>query len=215
MSSIFKKSAGDIVLFGRQQQIKLAIQQSVVTNRAVFNKDVGQIIGLPAADVQRPKRQERILSILFKDKEKPPWKENNKNPKSVDYKIPNCKKGLTWEQIKRAAPPFTWGEYRATATMSSGRQMAVYGASKEEAIKMVRSLATLSTDTIVKLRTSDDVQVDPDKIKVPTRYYPCYATLMSEPTDVGGLPRQGKKAYKKTRRRLDLYREPDDKSPLG
>lgn len=215
MADIVKKSSQDIILFGRQKDIKLALQQAVVTHRLTWNKDVGQIIGGPAADVQRPKRQERILVVLFKSKERPPWKENGINPKSVDYKVPNCKKGLTYEQIKKAAPPFTWGEHRATATMSSGRQMAVYGHTKDEAVKILKSLATLSTDKITRLTVSDDIQVDPDKIKLPTKYYPCYATLLSEPTDINGMPKQGKKAYKKTRRRLDLYREPEDKSPLG
>jgi hypothetical protein len=209
------KSSQDIVLFGRQKDLKLALLQAVTTQRTIWNKDVGQILGLPAADVQRPRKQERILKIIFKSKPNPPWKENGKNPTVADYTIPNCKKGLTWQQIKKAAQPFTWGEYRATASMSSGRQMAVYGSSKEEATKVVRALATLSVDTIVKLRVSDDVQVEPDKIKLPTRYYPCYATLISEPTDVAGKPKQGDKAYKKTRRRLDLYREPDDKTPLA
>jgi len=214
MSKIVKSSQ-DIVLFGRQKDLKLAILQAITTNRTVWNKDVGQILGLPSADVQRPRKQERILNIIFKSKEKPPWKEDGKNCKSVDYKIPNCKKGLTWQQVKKAARPFMWGEYRATATMSSGRQMAVYGSTKEEAVKVVRALAALSVDTITKLRVSDDVQVDPDKVKLPVKYYPCYATLISEPTDLAGKPKQGDKAYKKTRRRLDLYREPKDKSPLG
>ncbi|WP_414550502.1 hypothetical protein [Anabaena sp. CCY 0017] len=214
MASIVKSSQ-DIVFFGRQKDIKLAILQAMANQRTIWNKDVGQIMGLPVADVQRPRRQERILNIIFKSKEKPPWKVRGENPTAASYHIPNCKKGLTWEQVRRAAAPFTWGEYRATATMSSGRQMAVYGATKEEAVKVVRLLATLSVDKITKLRVSDDVQVDPDKIKLPTRYYPCYATLISEPTDLAGKPRQGKKAYKKTRRRLDLYREPDDKTPLG
>lgn len=214
MSKIVKSSQ-DIVLFGRQKDIKLAILQAVTTQRTVWNKDIGQILGLPVADVQRPRKQERILNIIFKSKEKPPWKTNGKNPTAASYHIPNCKKGLAWEVIKKAAAPFTWGEYRATATMSSGRQMAVYGSSKEEAVKVLRSLASLSVDNIVKVRVSDDVQVEPERVKVPIRLYPCYATLISEPTDIAGKPKQGDKAYRKTRRRLDLYREPKDKSPLG
>jgi hypothetical protein len=93
--------------------------------------------------------------------------------------------------------------------------MAVYGSSQEEAVRMVRSLSMLSTDKITRIRVSEDIQTDPDKVKKPTRYFPCYVTLLSEPTDLAGKPKQGDKAYKKTRRRLDLYREPHDKSPLG
>lgn len=209
------KSSQDIVLFGRQKELKYQILQAVQTYRTIWNKDIGQILGLPVADAQRPKRQDRILNVVFKSKEKPPWKVDGKNPTSVSCHVPYFKRGITWARLKQVFIPFTWGEFRATATMKSGRQMAVYASTKEEGPKLLRLWATISEDEILRIRVSDDVQVEPEKVKKPTKYYPCYCTIISEPTDVDGRPRQGKKAYKKNRRRLDLYREPDDKSPLN
>lgn len=214
MSKIVKSSQ-DIVLFGRQKDLKLSILQAIQTHRTIWNKDVGQILGLPVADAQRPKRQERILNVVYKSKEKPPWKDKGKNPTSVSYNIPYFKRGISWERLKQVFLPFTWGEYRATATMKSGRQMAIYSSTKEEGVKLLRLWATISEDEILRIRVSDDIQVEPEKIKKPTKYYPCYCTVISEPTDLDGKPKQGEKAYKKNRRRLDLYREPEDKTPLN
>lgn len=214
MSKIVKSSQ-DIVLFGRQKEIKYQILQAVSTHRTIWNKDVGQILGLPVADAQRPKRQDRILNIVYKSREKPPWKINGENAKSVSYHVPYFKKGVSWGRLKQVFLPFTWGEYRATATMKSGRQMAVYCSTKEEGVKLLRLWQTISEDEILRIRVSDDIQVEPEKIKNPLRYYPCYATVISEPTDLDGKPRAGKRAYKKNRRRVDLYREPEDKSALN
>ncbi|HEY9804805.1 MAG TPA: hypothetical protein V6D25_31015 [Leptolyngbyaceae cyanobacterium] len=215
MSNLAKRSIQDIVLFGRQQNLKLQIIQAISTHRQIWNKDVGQIVGLPVVDAQRAKPQDRFMKILFKSRPKPPWRVNGEDPKSICYTIPNVKRGLTWEQIKLAAQPFNWGKYRATAFMSSRRQMAVYGATEEEAEKVLKLLATLSADTITNIHVSEDKSTNPQTMKISTRFYPCYATVISEPTDIQGLPRQGKKAYRRERRRLDLYREPLDKSALA
>ncbi|ACC80344.1 hypothetical protein [Nostoc punctiforme] len=209
------KSQGDIVIFGRQRDIKLAILQAISAQRQIWNKDVGQIVGMPTEDLPRAKHMDRKLVVLFKSVEKPPWRINGINPKSVDYSIPDCKQGLTYEQIKEICRAFTWGKFRCTAFLDNARQMAVYAASKEEAEEVMQRLVTLSTAQIIRLSVTEEIKVNVNQIKIATRVYPCYATLVTEPTDILGVPVGGKQAYKRRRRRLDLYRQPTDLSPLG
>ncbi len=214
MSKIVK-SPQDIVLFGRQRDLKLAILQSMANQRIVWNKDVGQIIGLPAADAISAKPQERKLEIIFKETKQPPWKIKGRYSKTIGYTIPEPKKGLTYTQIISVVQPFDWGPWRATAWLSNRRQMAVYGESRQESEKVLKKLATLSVAQIIKLHISEERISDPKFKKLPTRMFPAYATLVSEPTDIQGKPRQGDKGYKRERRRLNLYQEPADKRPLG
>lgn len=209
------RSQQDIVLFGKQKELKLAILQAVATSRIIWNKDVGQIVGMPIEDLPRAKHQDRKLTIQFINYPKPPWRRLRDDPKRATYTIPDVKTGLTWAEIKEVAQPFTWGKFRATALMSNNRQMAVYAESASEAEKVLRSLATLSKAHITKLTTSEEVLVDPRQQKLATRMYPAYATLVTEPTDVQGLPIEGRKAFGRKRRRLSLYTEPKDLSPLG
>lgn len=209
------KSSQDIVLFGRQKELKLAILQSMANQRMIWSKDVGQIVGSPAADAISAKPQERKLIICFKETKDGKTRINGRVSKLISYTVPEPKTGLTYTQIKSVAQPFTWGPWRATAFMSNRRQMAVYGVSKQECEKVLLKLATLSTVVITKLNISEEKISDPKRIKIPTRVFPAYATLVSDPTDIQGKPLQGDKAYKKQRRRLILYRDPVNNLPLG
>ncbi|MDJ0674402.1 MAG: hypothetical protein QNJ36_03200 [Calothrix sp. MO_167.B42] len=214
MSKIVKSSQ-DIVLFGRQKELKLAILQSMANQRIIWSKDVGQIVGLPAADAISAKPQERKLIIAFKETKDGKTRINGRLAKLVAYTIPEPKKALTYTQIKTVTQPFTWGPWRATAFFNNRRQMAVYGVSKQECEKVLLKLATLSTASITKLHISEEKISNPKLKKIPTRVFPAYATLVSEPTDIQGKPLQGDKAYKKQRRRLILYRDPVNNLPLG
>ncbi|MEH1795873.1 MULTISPECIES: hypothetical protein [unclassified Nostoc] len=125
------------------------------------------------------------------------------------------KYATAYEQIKEVCRPFTWGKFRCTAFLDNGRQMAIYAASKEESEEVMGLLITLSTAQIIRMSVTEELKVNANLLKVATRVYPCYATLVTEPTDILGVPVGGKQAYKRRRRRLDLYRQPTDLSPLG
>jgi hypothetical protein len=63
---------------------------------------------------------------------------------------------VTWADLKAFVKPYNWGEWRATANLKSGRQMAIYGANAQEAENTLERLLRLSTDEIVTLTTSQE-----------------------------------------------------------
>lgn len=206
-----------IVLAGPQQIVQSAIEQTIANHRLVHNRDIGQIVGIPAAHFPRARHMSRSLVICFKDKEEPPWRVGAVRSKEVQYSIPDADRGLTWAKIKAAATKFTWGPYRATAVLDNNRQMAVYGVSPAEAEQQLRSLLVLSTASLVSLTVSDEKLRSPAHVKRAKQMFPAYANLVTSPTDVQGRPVSGDRAYRRERRRINLYpaTEPDDLGPLG
>ncbi|MBW4474059.1 MAG: hypothetical protein KME45_27345 [Stenomitos rutilans HA7619-LM2] len=173
------------------QQLALpAIQQTINTQRLLYNRDVGEVIGTPAASMGRANFQLRQLVIVFQTRPEPPWVElTGKRCKRVEVQIPDLKVGVSWEDIKTAANPYDWGRFRATANMNNRRQMAVYGATAQEAETKLRKLALLSTSDILTLSISEE-QERPEKLKKrPTRVYPTYATLINRHNTIDGQGR--------------------------
>lgn len=172
---------------------KLAIpivQQSINTHRLLYNRDVGEIIGQPYGDWLKARPQMRQLTILFYSRPNPPWRgRNGKYCKKANYTIPDVKRGLTWEEIKRAVPPFTWGKFRATANLDNQRQMAVYGATEAEAKKVLLKLAQLSDAKILTLSISEE-EIRPQKLKKePTMMFPAYGTFLARRNTLDGKGR--------------------------
>ena len=206
-----------IVLAGPQQLVQSNVDQVIATHNLVWNRDVGQIVGIPADHYPRSELQTRVLIVCFKDKPTPPFRTDDGPCKQIFYSIPDVKRGLSWAAIKSAARRFTWGSYRATAFLSNRRQMAVYGNSPSEAETQLRSLLQLSTADLVSLSISDEKIRNPAYVKRSTPVYPCYATLVLSPTDFQGRPIGGENARRRERRRIILWtdEEPDDLGPIG
>lgn len=168
-----------IILSGPQSQLQTAIQTTLVQYRFVHNRDVGQIVGMPAEDWYRAKPLRRKLVVVFLAKEQPPFVgPGGKRVKSATYSIPDPKAGLSWTAIKRAAKPYNWGRYRCTANLTNGRQMAVYGASPAEAEDKLRELLALSTCEISTLSVTEEKDRNPKLKKDPVRMYPAYGTAL-------------------------------------
>lgn len=170
-----KDAPDEILTFHNVPQKLLipAIQQSVNTHRILHNKDVGQIVGEPfETNNQRALPQTRKITLIFRESEKPPYKRSGAGKKEITINIPNVKPGLSWKDVKSVCTPYTWGKWCARARLDSRRQMAVYAATKEEAVKKLKEFASLSLDNILTINVSQEEQVPSKLAKNPTRVYP-------------------------------------------
>jgi hypothetical protein len=178
-----------LLLSAGSSDIETSTLETLNTYRLVANRDMGQIIGMPAEDYLTAKPLRRQLTLVYKGKSEPPWKMPNGKPaKQVEITIPDAIVGLTWQKIKLAAKNYTWGKFRATAHLDNGRQMAIYGASKGEAERALKRFATLSTAKILTLNVTEEVEKKNINLrKNPTPIYPAYATLVvRRPTNEEG-----------------------------
>lgn len=176
--------------------------------RLIANRDVGQIVGMPAEDHLSAKPLRRQLVIIFREKKEPPWKmPNGKIAKQFEVTIPDADVGLTWSKIKLAAKPYTWGKFRATAHLDNGRQMAVYGSTKSEAEKTLRRLVLLSTAKILALNVTEEVEKKNISLKKQAKtVYPAYATLLvRRPTTGEGRNFTDGTKLDEDRIRIDLW----------
>jgi len=163
---------------GTEDEVKEQIQQTINDHRKIAAKDVGQIVGMPAEDWYRAKIQRRKLTLVFKELPRPPYYRRERGIKESCYTIPEPKTNLSWERIKRACKPYTWGKYRCTANLNNGRQMAVYGASPEIAEEKLRELLDLSTAEIITLSITEEKDRNPKLRKEATRMYPATGTML-------------------------------------
>lgn len=173
-----------------QKVLMPTVQQTINAHRLIHNRDVGAIVGQPEESFGRATPLLRQLVIVFRDRPRPPWRHaEGKRCREVSYTIPDVKIGLTWREIKQAADSFMWGKWRATAHLNNRRQMAVYGASAEEAKAKLRELMRLSTAQIASLSVTEE-EDRPQKLrKEAARMYPVYATLLARRNSVDGQGR--------------------------
>ncbi|WP_055076515.1 hypothetical protein [Pseudanabaena sp. 'Roaring Creek'] len=208
-----------ILLTGTQKQVKKDVVQNLANYRLIANRDVGQIVGMPADDYVSAKPLRRQLVIVFKEKKEPPWKmPNGKQAKQYEVTIPDVIMGLSWTKLKQVALAYRWGKFRATAHLDNGRQMAVYGASKSEAEKALRRLAELSTAKILTLNVTEEVQKKNIALrKDPKTVYPAFATLLvRKPTTGEGREFIDGTKMNEDRIRIDLWptEQPTGLQPL-
>lgn len=208
-----------IVISGPQTFVQQQTQSVIATHQLIHNRDVGLIVGQPAEDWMKAGVQRRKLTIVFKSKERPPWiVPGGRKAKEITVTVPEVERGLTWQELKTAARKFTWGRYRATANLDNGRQMAIYGATEQEAETKLRELKTLTLANIVTLSVTEEKDRNPNLRKEATEMWPAYATLLirrptTDPT--GRTDLQGN-TYNQETIRIDLWpeSEPPNLPPL-
>ena len=214
-----KKIKGEVItLQANSIDLESEVQQTLIAHRLVANRDLGQLVGMPAEEWYRAKTHKRMLVVIFRGKETPPYRLNGKRVKEITASIPDVKAGLSWAEIKLACKKFTTGKFRATANLDNGRQMAVYGASAKEAEKKLKELMTLSTAKIITLSTSEEVLRNPKLKKEPVLVYPSYATLLVRRPSVeltGKTDLEGN-TWEEEHIRIDLWvdTKPSDFKPL-
>ena len=211
-----RNRAEKIILKGAQTNVIQQVQSALVSHQLIYNRDVGAIVGQPAEDWLRGTFQRRKLTLVFKSKEKPPWRPaaGDERTKEVTITIPQAKRGLTWREIKTAAKHWTWGKFRATANLTEGRQMSTYGATESEAESKLREFITLTSLDILTLSVSQEKDRNPTMRKSPTEMYPAYATLLVRRgnTDPDGTTDLSGNTYREETKRLELW---PDSEPEG
>ncbi|MGL5872848.1 MAG: hypothetical protein ACRC2R_10855 [Xenococcaceae cyanobacterium] len=208
-----------LVIEDDQNSTMQTVRDTLNTYALVHNRDVGQIIGQPYEDWYRAKPQRRFMEIIFKSKEKPPWREGDgKRASEYSFSIPDVKAGLTWNEIKTAAKKYTWGEMRVWADLDNGRQLVINASTKAEGISKIKELATLTTAKILKFSSSSEEDPPPERKKKATMAYPCYANLtIRKPTIVGeGIATIDGQNLKSAKTRIELWHdtEPEDSEPI-
>jgi hypothetical protein len=176
-----------IVLAGSQANVEQTLDLVVANHKLIHNRDIGQIVAQPVDEYIKARPQLRKLCIVFRSRPAPPWvNPDGTRVQSVTYNIPDCKTGLTWQQIKNAASRYQWGKFRATAQLNNQRQMQVYGASEQEARDKLMELVSLSTAEILKLTVAEEKFVAPQLIKRSTMVYPAYAKVLGRRNQLDG-----------------------------
>ena len=172
-------------LVGATNLIKPQIQNVLHQSKLLHNRDVGQIVGMPVEEWRRAKPHMKTVSIVFRDKKEAPWRHpDGSRCREATYSIPDIKPGVGWQAVKRAADAYTWGKFRATANLDNGRQMAVYGATPQDAERKLKDLLTLSTAKITTLSISEEKERNRRLKKDPTKMYPAFVTtLIRRPTN--------------------------------
>jgi hypothetical protein len=203
-------SEENLVLRGPQTLIQQNVQTALVQHQLIHNRDVGQIVGQPAGDWLRAGVQRRTLTIVFKNKQSPPWTlPNNERIKQVTITIPDCKQGLTWNEIKMAARPWIWGRFKATANLDNGRKLKLNAATEGEAEQQIRRFALLQSAEILTLNISEEKDRHISLVKRPEQMYPSYATLLVRRRVSGdsGLTDLEGQSYRNSVIRFDLWPE--------
>lgn len=207
-----------IVITGKEELAKQAITNTMNTFTLVHNRDVGNIVGMTEKEYLKAQPLRRKAHFIFRHRPSPPWKDDEGQIRDFSYAVPDLKAGISWLELKTAARPFLWGEYRATANLDNGRQMAVYGGSPNEAENALLRLLTLSTADIVTLNVAQEKIRHPSLKKHATLIYPAYVHLLVrrpsvDPTDRTDL-NGGTFSQEKQRVLLWPDEEPDDFVPF-
>lgn len=196
-------------LVGATTLLKPQIQNVLHHSKLLHNRDIGQIVGMPVEEWRRAKPHLKTVSVIFRDKKEAPWRHpDGSRCREASYSIPDIKPGVGWQDVKRAADAYTWGKFRATANLDNGRQMAVYGATPQDAERKLRDLLLLSSAKIITLSISEEKERNRRLKKEPTRMYPAFVTtLIRRPTSDPDSGRTiGNQTFSEVHERYQLWK---------
>ncbi|MBD2100268.1 hypothetical protein [Leptolyngbya sp. FACHB-261] len=178
-----------LVLSGPEQLLKPALVQTLTQYQLLENRDVGAIVGAPLVEAVKGAAMARKLLVTFYSVKTPPWKaRDGKELIRATYSIPDVKRSISWEQVKLACGGlngYLWGRFRATAQLSNGRQMQVYGGSETDAEDRLKALlalseATLQTLTIAEEKKEGRRASNTRLYKESIRVYPAFFTVINQ-----------------------------------
>ncbi len=213
------RSAPDerIILSGPEAVLRPTIVNVLATHQMLGNRDVGVLInGAPTDEYVTPGVQERSLHIEFREKIAPPWTmPSGKRARCREITIPDIKRGLTWEEVKRAAKQYTSGQRLVTARLNNGRQVQCYASTENEGIQKIKELLILSTAEILPNGVRDSGYTDPTprRRSLPYIVYPTKAVLVwkKRAADLDGREDIAGNIWTEERIEFDLW--PDDAPP--
>ena len=181
---VFDEEAPDerMTFSGRDNILIPQVAGAISQHRIMRNRDVGYIGALDNEGTWLPEFQRQRLTIVFYSVQKPPFvNPDGTRPVRAEYNVPNPKRELTWDIIKRACGNvngYVWGEYYASGRFDNRRKMVVYGQSEAEAVAQLESLASLSEANLTKITTGrvkeQRTRSGRVRSKRPTRVYPVH-----------------------------------------
>lgn len=206
-----------IVLAGAEEYLKPVIVQTLTDIQLMEEINIGTFVGAPIDEVLRAKPLTISLRIQFYNVQKPPYYKPKGETRLVKpyCSIPDVDPAkLDWAIIKQCcggANGYLFGRFCASAFLDNGRQMAIYGASKDEAEDRLNELVKLSKAKFLKKPTITENREEDSSgtyMKQPTRVYPAFFTIMNQYQIPGapnsGIPINGKR-YARKREKIDLW----------
>jgi hypothetical protein len=185
-----RQSEERLILTGKEEILKPQIVQALASYELVENRDVGMIIGESAIDYAQKIPTALQLRIYFNSVPKSPYKTSDgKRGKRTEIVIPNVSRSkLDWETIKNAAGGsngYLWGRFLATAKLTEGCWMSVYGSSADEAKDRLLACLQLSDCELLTLDIREETKEGNRKLynslyKDPIRVYPIAFTLLNK-----------------------------------
>lgn len=207
-----------VVLHSLPQNLMMpAIQQTVTQYRALDNRDVGQIVGMPVQDYARVMPLGLRLKIKLYSVARPPYsRTGGRKLREVTVSIPDLKPGaLDWEQIKAAcggSNGYLWGRFKCICRLSNGRIFTVYANSESEARQRATAFLSLSTAEIETINVSEELKAA-KRLEVPglqkdaVQIYPAYFTVINRDrqlaADLGRPTKNGR--YRDREERIELW----------
>lgn len=212
-----------IVLSGREAVLAPNIVSTLATHQMFRNRDVGILInGSPTDEYIRPGVVERRMIIEFKEKPTPPWvMPDGKRARKRQITIFDIKLGLTWEEVKLAAKPYSSGQILVTAQLDNKQQMQANGATANSALRKIEELLKLSTAELLPngVRESGYVEPTSRRQQLPYIVYPSKAVLVwkRKSTDLTGREDLAGTLWDEETIEFDLWpeNEPADLPNLG
>jgi hypothetical protein len=213
-----------IVLSGAEELVKPVIVQTLTQHQLLDNRDIGQIVGISAVDYTRASPLNLWMKVHLYSRPTPPYgRRGNQRFVEAEVTIPDViRTKIDWERIKFAcggANGYFWGRYRATATLTNGRQMAVYASTESEAEQRVKAFLQFSSAELKTLSVTEEKKegarlTNQRLYKETTKIYPGYLTIFNKELqtaiDRGTATTTGNFVTKKTRIPLWTQTKPDD-----
>lgn len=199
-----------------QTQMVQVVQTHLANYRLMNNRDVGMLIGTPVEEFTRAKPQSlRLIIDLYSAKE-PPFYRRTDNFTTATISIPDVKRSaLDWNVIKQAlggASGYTWGRFRASAQLETGRRLVLHAGSEKEAETRIKALLSLTTAKLLTLNITEELKqgerLTRKKLAKETRkIYPGFFTVINreELLDHDQGRATTKQNYRDARARIPLW----------
>jgi hypothetical protein len=202
------------LLVGDEGSLMSQTSSLIAINQMIRHRDIGTA---PPPDTDIPSTEACLsqLNLLMQPYEEPPFSRRNPPGWRRVIRVPNVKSTATWAEIKKACggvAGYQPGPWLATARLSSGRKICVYGATKEIAQTRAEELADLSTDTVVGLYVGYAAKTEL-KPKTPYQVFPAYVVATRLFQDSDGRKYKNGARYREESRRFPLW-VPDAPSGL-
>ena len=166
------------IIYGRQEEIVPQVQSYLNNYRTIRQKDVGELVGMPAYEIVTPQTSERTLTIEYLSYERPPFNRLGVQAKRSRFTISDAKAGITFNQMKLAFRPFQYGGQRIGCKLDNGRQLAVYAVSDAEGEQMMDILLQFTNANSTSYVFTDvNKGVAPARRREPEIRYPYKATM--------------------------------------